>query len=480
MVGESESELQNHPRFDVFRPLFTPFFDFHQHQLTTLGDVVIDDYLSQAFLVYSCHRGITLTVNATRQLNAVLHNHYTLRHFACQLGFEELAVPLSGSPTVHEGKPSGASLSLDFLEAQRVQISPHDVAGTSFQFTPLAAGQSSMGHRFSHFIGAVHQCFGADVALQLLARVYGIEDVENVPRLASDLLLRVLESVAPTNVCEALLAAQGLPVRFIGVTRMLPATASEGKEEEPPSTKSSTAAGAPSGSPWTSSEASVIAAKAIRSDLHPFLISGFGAAASAADDLTIDALLSKPEVRQSLAEGPGYDDMVDKWRSRSAALADLQVEPSPVEAIEDGWLKEEEHRQYQHGPAFAMKAPFSLVSSSADTYGLSDPVDGKTIARKKFKKAVRDPLFYDKQSDLRNGIPFSTDGEPLSSFLDRLNHPHGRLFEVTMVVGSSEGKVAGRSIASRYTVARESACKAYLGGVLNDLHRLQQIPQEGR
>lgn len=85
---DSVAKLPACHSFDPFWPLFTPYFHFNNQQLTTFGDVLIDDYLSSVILDYSAHMNLVLTVNAVNQLSAIFHNHFTLRRFARQLQFQ--------------------------------------------------------------------------------------------------------------------------------------------------------------------------------------------------------------------------------------------------------------------------------------------------------------------------------------------------------------------------------------------------------
>ncbi|KEG05313.1 hypothetical protein DQ04_23691000, partial [Trypanosoma grayi] len=212
------AEVATRTAYQQFAPLFTPYFTLESQHLTMLGDTAIDEFLSRAILDYAMHAGLVLTVNATKQLNAVMHNHYALRLFAKELRFDELVVPLSMSNASGDG-PAAEAAGLDFLEPQHVGLSGHDVAGTSFHDAPLRAGQSPLGWMFSHFVGAVQQVFGRDAARLLLSHTYGGLDA-NLPGCAAALLLRTLQHFPAANVTEAVLAAQGLPLRFVAKTRV--------------------------------------------------------------------------------------------------------------------------------------------------------------------------------------------------------------------------------------------------------------------
>ncbi|KAK7197286.1 hypothetical protein NESM_000675300 [Novymonas esmeraldas] len=433
-----------------FAPLFTTqHFDAHQHHLTTLGDALVDRYLSAAVLKYTSRRGTTFTTNTAGELNAVLHNHFTLRLFAKELQFE--AMQLSRDDADGGGGDASAA-SLHFLEAESSAVRKRDVAGTSYQVALLPCGQSPLGWKFSQFVGAVHQIMGDTAATSVLERVYQLQDESNVPRRASLLLLRTLELFPALNVAEALLAAQGLSVHFAARSRVVP-----GEPEMPagtgPTPPSSTSP--PPRDTGGSDERAIVA--------------GFGADHA---DVTLDSLGSSSRRAATLADGPGVIDAVDVWRRRTATLVSQQLEPAlpPASAATDGWLSAQERAAYERGPAFAGWVDMTATSTFADLYGATPPEDGRIVRRVKFKKQVRDPRFYDKVTDARNGVPFDTGGESLPAYLDGFATPHRRLFEVTMhTCAGGDMKVVGRAIAPRYTSARESACRAFLGGVLRDL-----------
>ncbi|CCW63029.1 unnamed protein product [Phytomonas sp. EM1] len=412
-----------------------------------------------------------MSVNSSKQLNAVLHNHFSLQLFAHELKLNDLAIPLA-----HEVGEGHASL--DFLEAQRPPVRDRDTAGTSFHITPLPEGQSPLGWKMSHFIGAVHLSFGNTASMKALESLYDLSNAGNVVGCASSLLLRTVECFPATNVAGALLAAQGIPVRFVGKTRLLPQDdhGYNKTEKESPSVDSETK-GNGSGNAMSVGNSVGNGDRSCRNadcgdrNDHLIALSGFGIKLTQ-EDISLDAIIGSKDVRATLAAGPGVVDYVETWRQRTAELVKRKLEEPPEAALEDGWLTTAEQRHYKNGPAFSQTVDFSLFRSFADEYGGSQPVDGKWIGRRKFKKAVRDPLFYDNRSDMRNGVPFSTNGEPLQDYLERFDRAHERLFEVTMLTGMYEERVLGRAIASSYTVARELACRAYLGGVMNDLGAL--------
>jgi hypothetical protein len=464
-----------------FLPLFTTKFHFHQHQLTTLGDTLVDRYLSAALLRYCTRRGTVLTTNAANEVNAVLHNHFTLRLFAKELQFEAMAMSPEQRDSHRQSGPAGDSL--DFLEAERVSVRRQDVVGTSHQVGLLSCGQSPLGWKFSQFVGAVHQTFGRDAAAQVLEHVYQLQDEPNVPRRASQLLLRVLEHFPATSVAEAVLAAQGLAVHYTAKSRLLPAEAVKTRPHHSPQTPSPSVE--ENDSDKLKTTPSSPAASSRQDGQHNAelsIVTGFNAARADQKDLTLDSLAGSAVHISGLAAGPGLIDSVDVWRRRTAELVARQLEPSQEAAAllnssssaSDGWLTTQERATYERGPAFAGWVDFTAVSSYADVYGPAQPENGRIVRRTKFKKQVRDPRFYDTMSDARNGVPFDTNGETLPDYLDAFAHPHQRLFEVTMMAGSGGVvKLVGRAISPRYTTARESAARAFLGGALRDVLALE-------
>lgn len=541
--------MMANPAYAVFAPLFSPFFDFHQQQLTTLGDVIIDRYLSDKLAAYSMHSGLILTVNAAKQWNAVFHNHFSLRLFANELQFGELAIPLSHDfqPTADVAS-SGATSStaasgdeppkskgddsrraggraadaraamvscLSRLEARRSGPSRRDVAGTSFASNLLSCGQSPLGWKFSHFIGAVHQVFGPPAATTALETLYGLEGDAHLMDRAASFLMRVLEYYPAMNVAEAILAAQGMPVTYRGKTRVLGVVEAEERQQQQQENHNNTedatrASSSPSPPPTTgggssnemapsrsepadavpsqSAALSRLQAEQRRRSVALLALSGFGQ--PSAPSVTLDTLLkqcgqtspagSGASDANSLLDGPEGVEMVRGWRERAAQAQGLvhsssamtRIEDHPSE-VTDGWLSPEDQWTSQSGPAFANAIDVARHRSFADAYGPADPENGKVVARIPFKRPVRDPLFYDKLSDMRGGVPLDVEGQgSTEGLLSLLQKPHRRLFEVSMFVGPpAEGRVIGRAIAWRYGVARDAAAKAFLSGVLQDLRR---------
>ncbi|KPI86882.1 hypothetical protein ABL78_4072 [Leptomonas seymouri] len=461
-----------------FLPLFTTKFHFHQHQLTTLGDALVDRYLSAVLLQYCSRRGSVLTMNAAAEINAVLHNHFTLRLFAKELQFEAMTM----SPELRSRSSEDFSHeTLDFLEPERVSVRRQDVSGTSHHVSLLPCGQSPLGWKFSQFVGAVHQNFGDEAATRVLEHVYQLQNEPNVPRRASQLLLRVLEHFPATSVAEAVLAAQGLAVHYTAKSRLLPGDVEEarGSSFTPPT------------SPDVKREENENPQHRLPSGTaqedgqgvdEMSIVSGFDAVRAVQKDITLDGLADGTLHTVNLAKGPGLIDSVDMWHRRTAELVTRHLEPSQEAELlrtsstnsADGWLSSQERATYERGPAFAGWVDFKAFSTYADVYGPMQPENGRIVRRVKFKKPVRDPRFYDTMSDARNGVPFDTNGETLPDYLETFTRPHRRLFEVTMLTGrGGEMRLAGRAISSRYTVARESAARAFLVSALRDICALE-------
>ncbi|CBH11422.1 hypothetical protein, conserved [Trypanosoma brucei gambiense DAL972] len=481
VVENNAAQFGDRAMLQAFMPLFTPHFTIENHHFTMLGDIAIDDFLSTEVLQYAMHAGLVLTANACKQLNAVLHNHFTLRLFAKDLHFDELAVPLGVNDLARDqDDESVGAAKLEFLTAKHVGLRGRDTLGTSFHMTPLRCGQSPLGWVFSHFVGAVHHHLGRDATRELLLHVYGNRLNTGLPNAATRLLLRTLQHFPPMNVAEAILAAQGLQAQFVSRTRSLSAGCCTPRDVGSDSNSN----GQGGGGSCNDDDVYVKDGSAANGDV--VLCSGFGISNPATDTLTIDELVERgnegntsgnvKDILSSIAAGPRGLDAVDMWKQRvereKKFLQTAGVDDHGGVNDGSGWLPSDEWEQCKRGAASRNSVDFSTVANYfADSYGQKQPVNGQKIARLKFKDPVRDPVFYDTQSDMRNGVPLSTDGEPVSSYLDGLNQPHARLFEVSLVVG---GRTAGRAISWRYTSARESACKAFLGAVLHDLQLMRE------
>lgn len=476
-------EFTTNAKYYLFSPLFTHSFDFYQQQLTCLGDTLIDDYLSTLLLDYSLHSGLVLTVNAARQWNAVFHNHLAMRLFAVGLHFTELAIPLtenfhadSPGETPNENATSRMLACLSQLEPHRRGPTARDLAGTSFMHGTMPCGHSSLGWKFSHFVGAVHQVFGADAATRLLHHVYDLNGTGNIMLRASSFLLRTLRLYPAESVAYSILAAQGLPVRYVGKSKIL-LSQDEGSPAGPHATSDrqrhaeDRGGAADRGAQEQHQSApGLLPSQSIR-------ISGFGRTGEQCD-LSLLSGKGIPAEQPSLLDGPGAIDMVEEWTRRTAkALSRHPHGSHPVVKFDQktGWLSSEAQRAAQRGPAFAASLDVAAHRCFADVYGEEAPENGKVIGRVKFKRPVRDPAFYDTQSDMRRGIPFDLEGaSSTEEFLSLLQKPHRRLFEVSMLVGlPTAERVVGKVVGWRYSCVRDAVPKAFLSGVLNDFHRSQ-------
>lgn len=465
-------------KWNVFYPLFTNTFAFENHQLTTLGDALIDDYLSTVFGNYFLDMGIVATHSTVKQLNAIFHNHFTMRLFAEEHGFMTLASPLDDTKI---NSLSDTEEDLSFLVPATTGPRTQDLAGTSFDFVPLRSGQSNLGWKFSHFIGALFQTYQQEAVTTVLETVFDLQSSSNIPSKATKLLLRLLSKYPASNVAEAILAAQGVDVQFQGRSVMEEGEASEShnrtqqsKQGSSPVSETKQAANeAPSGTESTA----VAAPPALESNpLLPAASATLEGFASAFDG-PLEEQRREVVALASLAAGPGGFDAVGTWKRREAsALAASAVAlnvSDPHNVIGSGWLTPEEQSQAGRGPAYTGFTDFSRVRFFADTVGIPAPEQGKRIERKTFFKNVQDKQFFDTQSDLRKGIPFATNGLSVPEYLSALSKPHNRRFEVSMINGF-DGKVIGKAIAPRYTEAREAVCKGYLLAVVKDVQSLME------
>lgn len=505
VIPPTPQKLAADPSFQVFSTLFTPDFNFHQLQLTTAGDTYIDMYLSDVLTDYCLHNNLILTVNGSKQWNAVFHNHYALRLLANELQFGELAIPLTQdysedsfvSPTEKSAVDLMSSC-LSQLEARQSGPGKRDVAGTSFMHGLLPCGPSPLGWKFSHFIGAIHQVFGPAAAQNTLERIYRLREEKNVMDRASSFLMRVLQSYPALSVAESILAAQGLPVRYYGKTRVL----GELQKEEPQDqtnhgrtvmhdeeTICNTSQNEDRKEAIISSSASATPTSltsndsGMRCSQDVLSLNGFGSGGDTeklkGEDASLDQLLeqlrSKGSKSGDISVVDGGEDswsLSAEWRKRAATVGEGNDEKSFfTEPKEDlGWLSEEHQRKAQSSPAYSEAIDVSHHRSFADVYGDPEPINGRVVSRIKFKRPVRDPLFYDKLSDMRNGIPLDVEGMgSTEKFLSVLQKPHRRLFEVSMVIGQpADERIVGRAIGWKYTSARDAASKAFLAAMLHD------------
>lgn len=431
----------------LFAPLFASNdFVFENHQLTMLGDTLVDAYLSEALLNYFLSMGMVTTTNTAKLVNAVFHNHFSMRKLAEDIGMLHLSTP--ADPTEY----AATSSSLDFLESMDAGLSYSDVAGTSFEFSPLSCGQSALGWKFSHFIGAMHQCYGKEAVHTLLDGLLDLRGTSNIIGKATEWLYELVKRYSPLHVAEALLAAQGIAAEFVATSRYIGPSGDSAQpfddvrgDASPQSASTSVSTRASSG------EVGVV-------------VQGFEPPSKVGDARGTDL-----SVLSSTLAGPEFVNALEIWKER--AIASEAGSASDLDAaVPSGWLSPEEHAKAKRGAAFTGFVDFSTSSYLADVAGVPHPEPGKRVSRVPFVRPVRDKQFFDKLSDFRDGVPMDTLGQSVPAFLKNLNAPHHRMFEVSLVVDGT--KVLGRATATRYSDARLAVSQAYLVGTLRDLNLL--------
>jgi hypothetical protein len=436
---------------DLFIPLLSNHFVFENHQLTFLGDCLIDEYLSTIISTYFLDRHIVATVNSAMQFISVLHNHFTMRLFAEELGFVDLATPVELLDAAESAQ--SASDSLDFLVPQQHGPRVRDLSGTSFEYSPLRCGQSNLGWKFSHFIGALFMSFGQDAVTVVLDRMYEINGASNLPYHCVKLLSRTVDRYSAAGVAEAVLAAHGVVYHFSARTIFdcsqppTPPLNSSGSEE---TNAKSTDTGASS----DIAEHAVVKVD----DFHPSQM--------------LRGPEHLPDATDSIAWGPPLLRAAQRWSERTG-LTPREVE----DKVSGGWLNEEQQKRAKRGPAFWNFVDFPKGQYFADVYGAPEPEQGKVVARYRSKRNVRDEKFFDRNSDFRQGIPFETNGLSVKEYLSALQKAHERRFEVSLLVyqGSRENaKTIGKATGRRYTEAREAVCGAFLQAVLLDMKLISQ------
>lgn len=459
----------------LFAPLFSNGFVFENNQLTTFGDTLVDHYLAQRMAEYCLAMGVVCTSNTAKQINAVFHNHFVMRMFSEELGFQTLP---HDQLAVDEKTPTGECLTLSDLECSESGPRPTDLLGTTFAFSPLPAGQSALGWKFSHFIGAVHQTYGRDAVDELLDNLYQLKGSSNLGGAATKLLLKIVERFGAMNVAEALLAAQGVPAEFFAKTVFLESRGDKKTAADSGTTRPSEQPQHHHGGESDQTVGDVAQPLQRTGRSQPAAeVQGFGS-----DLITsaAEAALAKEMVdaaaRASPLAGPGVGlDALGTWRRREAARLSV-AEKDMTSIIPEGWLDPAEQAKAKRGPAFEGFVDFSLVPSFADVVGQPHPENGKRVGRVAFTHPVRDKPFFDTVTEFRNGVPIDTNGLPLPEFLKLLNSPHERRFEVSLIVRGDT--VLGRSISSRYTEARRGACQGYLMAVARDLERLNSAQSD--
>lgn len=544
---QSAAEMRDRRRYHIFSPLFTPSFDFYQQHLTALGDSCIDSYLSSALMKYSLRTNLVMSVNNARQWSSVFHHHLALRLLANELQFTELAIPVSqdfhvASTTADRNQEGNTENDKQKINQEKIspcvehmrqciaQLQPplvgpsrRDVAGTSFSSgRVLPCGQSPLGWKLSHFIGAVHLVFGPDAVRRTLSTIYDLDRTGNVMESAAQFLLRLLKVYPALSIVESLLAAQGLSVRYVGKSRLIPGNTEREIGMNPLCSDdtynhASSSLGILSlGGFGVISNAgrhagNIAAAKTVNDAVtprsyveqlsNPEGIPAPTATEHSGDNPTVSGIVgASPGIASevssssssSVLEEPDQLHLISEWRRRSALVLrqnhsnELRGKKALAPSLNSnhlvslanplkGWLSREEQWAAQSGPAFSNAVDVAAHHSFADVYGVPNPVQGKVVARIKCKRQVRDPMFYDNLSDMRKGIPLDTEGMgSTEKLLHALQQPHRRLFEVTMLIMSSadaEPKEIGKVTAWRYSVGRDAASKAFLTGVIQDLRR---------
>jgi hypothetical protein len=452
------------PQQALFAPLFSNNdFVFENQQLTLLGDSLIDAYLSEVFLDYFLNTGIVTTTNTAKLLNSVFHNHFSMRKLAEDLGMMDLCAPTD--PTSSASTLNG----LDFLEEQTSGPSGSDVAGTSFENAPLTCGQSELGWKFSHLIGALHQCYGRDGVHALLEVLFDLKGTSNIIGKGTQWLFDLVERYSPMHVAEALLAAQGISAEFVAATEFIRATpkdASSTSRRDNHEGSKPTVVGSMQYQRHTDGAGAI---DETQGELGAALsTSGRRDGASVATTLEGFETLRPHDlsVLHSSLAGPEFVNALSLWRERAlerevGSSAELEV------AVPSGWLSPQEHSKAKRGPAYSEFVDFSTASFLADTAGVQHPLPGKRVSRVPFVRPVLDKQYFDKLSDFRDGIPMDTGGLSVPSFLKQINECHERRFSIALVVDGS--RVLGRATASNYCAARVAVCQGYLMGAVRDL-----------
>ena len=448
-----------------FMPLLVDGFHFENHHYTTLGDVVIQQYVADSIDEFFVSRNLIATMQCATELAACVHNHYSLRLCAERLGFNGLCVPS------RRRSKNDTNKSLDFLEPRPPARTNADTAGTSFAFAPLACGQDSLGWKFSHFIGAVHVKFGKNAARDIVHEQLQLYKAPNFPLQVATKVKDVVENYPITSVAVAILAAQGLNAEFNGKSMIVggPTRGSSVGEGEASEASNSPGADDETIATADAGEDPPISTEAKTSNEDEGVS---GNEIIAGDDGTPVPPVTGGEPMEtlrsaalSMAAGPPLTDMLSHWKKKnnSGGIAGAAGKGQ----VTAGWLSEDERRRAQ-GPAYANRVAFKTYF--ADMYSLAQPTQGKWIFKYK-RPPVRDPQFYDKASSMRNGIPFDTRGLSVDEYVAKMCQPSERRFEVTMsVMGQSqESRVVAKVITRSYTEGRVAACRMFLHRVVKDV-----------
>ncbi|CUG92340.1 Hypothetical protein, putative [Bodo saltans] len=492
----------------LFAPLFASnSFVFENHQLTMLGDTLVDKYLSEVLLDYFLDMGIVVTTNTAKLVNSVFHNHFSMRRLAEDIGLMNLSTP----PEPHVTAAGIADLS--FLEAAEAGPSPSDVAGTSFDVSLLTCGQSSLGWKFSHFIGALHRCYGDDAVTLLLDSLFGLKSSSNLVGKSTEWLYELVKRFSSMHVAEALLAAQGISAEFVGSSEYVgpedvsesPNTGQEGKDSSNAEFSEETDDGA-SESPNVGNAVGEVrhsGPQKPETSIRGFQITTTG------PDGSLLSVAPSHDTAQSLKTplaGPDFINALEIWRNQALQHGEVSSLNELATTVSNGWLSPEEHASEKRGAAYRGFVDFSTVALFADVAGVAHPISGKRVFRVNFKNQIRDKPFFDKLSEFRDGLPVDTfrvnfknqirdkpffdklsefrDGLPVDTngmsvpeYLKSINSSHRRVFDVALVVDGT--KVLGRATSSTYSEGRVAVSQAYLMRTLRDLSVLSATARRG-
>jgi hypothetical protein len=105
---------------------------------------------------------------------------------------------------------------------------------------------------------------------------------------------------------------------------------------------------------------------------------------------------------------------------------------------------------------------------------MPQPAQGKRLYRRE-RPPVSDPAFFDRNSNMRNGVPFDTNGLKIEEYVAQMVQQRERRFEVTMSVGHASSAAAGdpvvlaRVVTPSYTEGRVAASRVYLHRLVKDI-----------
>lgn len=413
-------------------PLFTEHFSFESDQYTTLGWSICRHQVADAVASHCLSRQVAVSPHVTKAAVSILCNDYSMRYHAERLGF----LNLSSSPLDMNGDTLDLNDFSALMKSLRAPLSgpqKSDLRGTSFEPSPHKFSQSSLGAKLSHLIGCINVHCGRTCARTAARRLFRLDSHDNLPFVIAQHLQSVVEKHHVGPVTMAILAAQGISVRFRSrslVAEIDVAEAVASSEEA------------------NHSQPLDNAVEKAKHSLH-FHDSGGSVAPS--------------NVLKSFAATPGKVNFVEKWKRRHGFTVGAGT----------GWLSEAETPPFEQG-----QLHFGGSSSAffADYVGMKMPSQGAYVDEKRFGETVKDPGFHDKDA-LKDGVPFDTQGMKAADYVKMFSTPHVRKFEVKMVKQDTcdvEDKVLSQAVADRYTVARASACGNYLESLVADLERLSK------